>query len=68
MAASCPEARAVMFSGHVRIDLIERAFAAGAWGYVSKIDGETALINAVRAVRNGEIALSAEARSLYGEP
>ncbi|HEX8875503.1 MAG TPA: response regulator [Phycisphaerales bacterium] len=61
----CPDCRAVVFSGHVRHDLIDRAFAAGAWGYVSKSDGEVALMQAVREVCRNEIATSPEVRYAY---
>lgn len=65
LAEACPDCRAVMFSGHVRPELIDRAFTAGAWGYVSKNDGETALMQAVRDVCREEIAMSPEVRSAY---
>jgi DNA-binding NarL/FixJ family response regulator len=66
LAGSCPGVRVVMFSGHVSHDLIERAMDAGAWGYVSKNDGEDALILALREVMAGEIALSREVTAAYG--
>lgn len=61
-----PETRMVVFSGHVRRDLIDRAVDAGAWGYVSKNDGEAAILDVIRRVAAGEFALSAEARAVYG--
>ena len=42
-----------------------RAIDSGAWGYVSKNDGEDALIDAVRRVIAGEFVLSPEAREMY---
>lgn len=66
LAERCPDARVVMFTGHVRRELIERAVEAGAWGYVSKNDGEPALVDAIRRVAKGEFALSPEARASYG--
>lgn len=66
LAESHPDVRVVMFSGHVGYELIERALEAGAWGYVSKNDGEDALIAALRRVASGDIALSREARAAYG--
>lgn len=62
----CPSCRTVVFSGHVRYSLIEQALDAGAWGYVSKNDGEDALISAIRDIVAGELALSPEVRATYG--
>jgi DNA-binding NarL/FixJ family response regulator len=53
--------RVIMFSGHVRADLLERAIGSGAWGYVSKCDGEDAMLEGIRSVARGEFALSPEA-------
>ena len=61
----CPAIRVVVFSGHVRHDLISRSMEAGAWGYVSKNDGEDALIAVLRRVIAGDIAFSAEAQRYY---
>jgi len=61
----CPETRTVVFSGHVRFELINRALESGAWGYVSKNDGEDALVQALRDVASDELALSHEVRSAY---
>lgn len=55
-----PEIRVVIFSGHVRKELIDEAVMAGAWGYVSKSDGEQALIDALHMVAEGEFAFSPE--------
>lgn len=57
-----PQSRAIMFSGHVRGELITRAFNAGAWGYVSKNDGDQELVLALHRVAGGEVSLSPEAR------
>lgn len=61
----CPDTRAIMFSGHVRRDLVEQSIDAGAWGYVSKNDGEDELIRVLRRVHGGEIAFSPEAEVVY---
>lgn len=66
LAQCCPDIRSVIFSGLTRKDLIERAVEAGAWGYVSKNDGELALMTALRLVKDGEFSLSPEARSSFG--
>lgn len=55
--------RTVIFSGHVRSELIADAMDAGAWGYVSKNDGEAELLAAIRCVSGGAVAWSPEVRS-----
>lgn len=65
LVRQCPEVRAVVFSGLVKKDLIERAIEAGAWGYVAKSDGEEALIEALRRVMVGEVALSKEVQATW---
>lgn len=60
-----PQARTVVFTGHVRKDFIERAIEAGAWGYVSKNDGEEALVEALRRVSEGEFVMSDEVRGTW---
>lgn len=60
----CPDVRAIVFSGHVRRDLIDRALDAGAWAYVSKNDGEDLLVQAIRDVADGNFVLSPEVRAV----
>ena len=60
-----PTVRVIVFSGHVRADLIERALAAGAWGYVSKNDGEQELLKVLARVRENKVAFSPEAQAMY---
>jgi DNA-binding NarL/FixJ family response regulator len=48
----------------VRRDLIDRALECGAWGYVSKGDGEAALFEAMRKAMGGELGLSPEAQAI----
>jgi DNA-binding NarL/FixJ family response regulator len=55
-----PHVRTIMLSGHVRHDLIDQAVACGAWGYLSKSVGPEVVVDAIRAVRDGEFALSTE--------
>lgn len=64
LRTACPDTRVVVFTGHVGRDLVDRALDAGAWGYVSKNDGEDALVHAVRQVHSGELGLSPEVQSL----
>lgn len=56
--------RTVVFSGHVRRELVAQAMDAGAWGYVSKSDGEVSLVAAIKAIMTGEIAWSPEVQSV----
>jgi DNA-binding NarL/FixJ family response regulator len=66
LASACASIRVIMYTGMVRRDLVERAIESGAWGYVSKGDGEEALFEAMRTVLSGHLALSPEARSVSG--
>lgn len=59
--------RTVVFSGHLRRELVQQAMDAGAWGYVAKNDGEASLVAAIRAMMAGEIAWSPEVRSVIAE-
>jgi len=60
----CPDVRVIVFSGHVRPELLERAIRLGAWGYISKSDGENALVEGIRSVADGEFALSPEVEAI----
>jgi two-component system invasion response regulator UvrY len=57
LAAECPDVRAVILSGYLRGEFIDRALQAGAWGYVSKNDDLTEILEAVRTVADGRVAL-----------
>ena len=59
-----PESRILIFSGHVRPQLLERAIECGAWGYISKSDGEGALVQGILDVSGGEFVLSTEVRAI----
>lgn len=65
LTARCPQIKTIIFSGHVRKELIACAIDSGAWGYVSKNDGEEALISALRSVTSGEFAMSPEVRTSW---
>ena len=67
LLAICPDSRVVVFSGHVRKDLIDKAVKAGVWGYVAKSDGEDALVEALCKVVDGEFAFSPEVRATYDQ-
>ena len=51
-----PEIRTIIVSGYVRADLVDRAIANGAWGYLNKTAGVSAIIDAIHRVRAGEFA------------
>jgi DNA-binding NarL/FixJ family response regulator len=59
--------RAIVFSGHLRRELVAQAMDAGAWGYVSKNDGEVSLVEAIRAVLAGKIAWSSTVQSVIAQ-
>ena len=52
-----PEARVVMFTGFDRPDYLEQALARGAWGYISKDVSTNVLLDSLRRVARGEVAL-----------
>lgn len=55
-----PQVRVLMFSGHVNHSLVERAIDSGAWGYLSKNDEVSGLIDAIRVAAGGNLAFSRE--------
>lgn len=65
LSTRAPGVRVIIFSGHVRKDLIASAIDSGAWGYVSKNDGEEALLSALRSVVAGELAMSPEVQTTW---
>lgn len=50
LAVDVPGARVIMFSGHVSPAYIARSIDCGAWGYLSKNDDVSALIDGIRQV------------------
>lgn len=66
LASERPAARVLMFSGLVRPDLIDRAFDAGAWGYIAKSEPGDAILRAIRAVAAGQVAMGRDVRAVYG--
>ena len=54
----CPEVRTILLSAHVRDKYLDSAFAAGAWGYLTKGDSPDNVIEGIRKVANGESAVS----------
>lgn len=65
LAAQQPQTRVLMLSGHARRDLVDRAVASGAWGYVSKDEDLSTVLDAVRRVAAGEFVLGPEAEKVY---
>lgn len=60
-----PAVRVVMFSGHVEVGYIDRALDCGAWGYLSKNEDVSSLIECIHRVMSGDVVLSAEAEAVY---
>lgn len=65
MLESTPDIRLVVFTSHVRSDLIDEALEAGAWGYASKHDGEDELVSVLRSVAAGEVVFSPGVWAVY---
>lgn len=63
----CPTVRVLMFSGHIRGELIDRAIDAGAWGYLSKHEETESIVTAIRRVASGEFVLGIDAEAEYGQ-
>ncbi|MBY0308252.1 MAG: response regulator transcription factor [Phycisphaerales bacterium] len=53
--AAFPRVRTIILSGDSDAAFIDRVFAAGAWGYVSKGDEPGTVLQAVRAVAKGNV-------------
>lgn len=58
LRASLPGARAIVASMHEEADFADRALAAGAVGYVSKIEPGDTILHAVRRVMQGRVFVS----------
>jgi DNA-binding NarL/FixJ family response regulator len=63
LAQICPDIRVVVFSGHVREELVRHALEAGVWGYASKNDGEEELVKLLIEVAGGHMSLSPSVRA-----
>ncbi|HKB56315.1 MAG TPA: response regulator transcription factor [Lacunisphaera sp.] len=57
---TCPATRVVVLSMHEEIFFIERAFRAGARGYVTKRDSTHRIVEAIRAVLAGQVYANAD--------
>jgi DNA-binding NarL/FixJ family response regulator len=60
-----PDIRVVILSGHVQLELIDRAIECGAWGYISKNDEIEAIVSALKKVAAGEVAFSPTVQDYY---
>jgi DNA-binding NarL/FixJ family response regulator len=67
MAGRLPETRIIVFSMHEEVFYAERALRAGARGFVAKSDPTDRIIEAIRAVRRGELYASAQLLALLTE-
>ncbi|MCC6661667.1 MAG: response regulator transcription factor [Phycisphaerales bacterium] len=57
MARDCPGVKVVIYSASSAPDMVDRAVAAGAWGYVDKLADPDQVIDAIRRVFGGEVVL-----------
>jgi DNA-binding NarL/FixJ family response regulator len=60
LRAQCPAIQTVVLSMHEEIYFVERAFRAGARGYVTKRDSTHRIVEAIRAVRAGQVYANAD--------
>ena len=60
LADTTPDLKVVMFSGHVRVEYLDRAIDAGAWGYLSKNQSMDEVVAAIQRVAAGEFVLTPE--------
>jgi two-component system response regulator DesR len=58
MQNQCPNVRVIMLTSYSSPEHIDRAFAAGAWGFVSKLDQIDTLMDGIQAVMRGELYFS----------
>jgi len=65
LAAESPETAVVMFSGHCQPDVIGRALAAGAAGYILKDEPMASIGAMLRRAGDGEFVMSAAAAAAY---
>lgn len=61
-----PSTRVLMITGHVREDQIDKALSAGAWGYLSKGEESSVIVDGIRRVAAGEFVLGTIAKREFG--
>lgn len=59
LAKQTPGARVLVYSAHRDPDLVERSMAHGAWGFVDKLEPLDSVVDAMRRIANGEVAMPA---------
>lgn len=64
-AEAFPASRIIMYTGHIRRDLIERSLEYGAWGYLAKTERIEEVLRAIRKVAGGEFAMSPEVDAVF---
>lgn len=62
-----PDIRVIVLTGHVRREYVDRAFECGAWGYLSKSEGASRIVSAIRRVLVDEIVMSPEVEAVIGQ-
>ncbi len=55
---SCPDAKTVFLSAHIRDHYLDAAFRAGAWGYLYKGDDIEDVVDAIKRVADGKYVFS----------
>lgn len=65
LSTTLPSVRVTMFSGHVEVGYIDRALDCGAWGYLSKNEDVSTIIECIFRIMQGQVVLSTEAEAVY---
>jgi len=60
-----PSVRSIVYSRHVKRDAVEKAFAAGAWGFVSKREGAAAIAAAITRVMRDEYVMGPDVEAAF---
>jgi DNA-binding NarL/FixJ family response regulator len=63
LARELPSARVIVLSTTTSVDLLDKAFNAGAWGYLSKADRSLDIVRGAQRVAGGEFAMGPEVLS-----
>lgn len=66
LRGTCPDCRVILLSAFVRHSYLDIAVKVGAWGYVSKRDAPSVIIDAIKQVAAGRFAFSPEVISRCG--